>query len=141
MAEGIFRDKVIKAGLSDKIHIDSAGTSTWHIGEPPDKRAQAMTEFYNIDISKQKARQIKKADFEEFDFILPMDNSNLQKLKSLAEIDTHPKIQLLLKYAEMKNITEVPDPYYGGNEGFQNVYNLINSACDRLLSHIKECQG
>ncbi len=137
MAEGVFRDKVNKAGLGETIEIDSAGTGAWHIGSPPDKRAQMTTQLNDIDISQQKARQVVKEDFEDFDYILAMDYTNYETLLSKADHHHSNKIQLFLNYSSGKKTIEVPDPYYGGDNNFSHVLNLIDSASQGLLNELQ----
>ena len=137
-AEGVFRHHVRKSGLSHQIHVDSAGTGAWHIGEPPDPRAIEATAAHDIDISHQSARQVTVDDIRTFDHILAMDKANLAALQHLArqagpEARTAPV--LFLDYANNTSVREVPDPYYEGN--FDAVVHMIDDAAEGLLEAIK----
>lgn len=135
-AEGVFRQKVIDAGLQDQIHIDSAGTHAYHVGEPPDSRAQAAALKRGFDLSVQRARRVSPADFEEFDYIIAMDNSNMADLQAICPPGHEHKIRLFLEFGERFDVTEVPDPYYGGRTGFERVLDLIEDAAEGLLRQI-----
>lgn len=128
MAQGIFEKLVNDYGLAREFEIDSAGTHNYHEGERPDERAQAITKLNDCDISKQKARVIEDDDFETFDHILVMDKSNLQCLHSICPKQHRHKIELFLIHAKEYLESEVPDPYYGGEEGFQHVLDLVTAA-------------
>ena len=131
MAEGILRKKIEEAGLS--YTIDSAGTGAWHAGEHPDRRAVMTAKKFGVDISKLIARKFTAKDFEKFDRIYVMDLANLRDVLSLARTETdRKKVQLLLD-----NNLEVPDPWYGGDEGFTEVFNMMDKACDTLLIKLK----
>lgn len=134
-AEAVFRHKVQAQGLP--IDIDSAGTHGYHIGSPPDKRSQAVAEARGYSCKGLKCRKVESADFERFDYILAMDNSNLEDLKGMSDSSYHDKIRLLLSFSSSKH-QEVPDPYYGGKQAFELVLDLIEDACDGLLAHIKQ---
>ena len=137
-AEGVFRAKVAAAGLSDAISIDSAGTSGWHIGDPPDTRGQRAAERRGYDLSDQRSRKVRDRDFQDFDYIIGMDNSNFADLSSMAPRDAQEKISLFLEFAPGIGKREVPDPYYGGPGGFDEVLDMIEVASDGLLSDIRE---
>jgi len=138
-AEGVFRHVVKQAGMQDQIRIDSAGTHAYHIGESPDKRSQAVAKKNGVDLSTQIARKVQASDFDKFDYILAMDRSNLEDLKRLAlNQKQKDKISLFMDYADNWDNTEVPDPYYGGSNGFQNVFDMVKSASEGLLKEIKE---
>jgi len=138
-AEGVFRHVVKQAGMQDQIRIDSAGTHAYHIGESPDKRSQAVAKKNGVDLSTQIARKVQASDFDKFDYILAMDRSNLEDLKRLAlNQEQKDKISLFMDYADNWDNTEVPDPYYGGSNGFQNVFDMVKSASEGLLKEIKE---
>ena len=138
-AEGVLRARVTQAGLAHRISIDSAGTGAWHIGEPPDPRAQQAAAARHIDISGQRARQISQADFDAFDYILGMDHQNLSHLKKLRPHSQQKsaKLGLFLEYANTQH-RDVPDPYYGGREGFDLMLNLIEEAAEHFLQHLQE---
>jgi protein-tyrosine phosphatase len=133
MAEGVFRQVVADAGLSDRFRIDSSGTGNWHIGRPPDIRAQQALALRGIDISQQRARQFSRDDFKAFDLIMAMDRSNYDRLRSLAPDIYEPNVHLFMKYAPEMGTCEIPDPFFGGAEGFDYVLNLIEVASRGLL--------
>jgi protein-tyrosine phosphatase len=137
-AEGVFRHKVNEAGLSDKIHIDSAGTHAYHIGNPPDPRSQQAALKRNIDLSGQRARKVSTDDFDEFDYVIAMDMSNMDDLQAICPSGLEGKVQPFLKFAASTNVTEVPDPYYGGGNGFEIVLDLIEEAADGLITHLQK---
>ncbi|POF32661.1 low molecular weight protein-tyrosine-phosphatase [Roseibium marinum] len=128
LAEGVFRSLVGEAGLSERFTIDSAGTGAWHIGNPPDPRSIDIAAKYGIDLSAQRARQVVPADFTRFDTILAMDADNLSTLRSGTSSGT-ARIRLLLGDPPM----DVPDPYFGGPDGFEHVYRLVRSGCEQFL--------
>ncbi len=132
MAEGLLKHKVKERGLN--IQVDSAGTSSYHIGEAPDERMQAKAQEYGIDISNQKARQFTASDFSEFDYIFAMDESNKNNILNLAFTEEDKsKVKMFLNYSYPNRNMSVPDPYYGRDQGFEDVYQLLNDACDRFL--------
>ena len=135
-SEGIFRAMVINAGLGDLIRIDSAGTGAWHEGEPPDPRGQAAAIKRGYDLSDQRARKVTIRDFEEFDYIIGMDSQNCCDLTALAPTTAHDKIKLFLDFAPHLGHRDVPDPYYGGPKGFDNVLDLVEEASKGLLEEI-----
>jgi protein-tyrosine phosphatase len=135
-AEGVFARVVEEAGLLDKIGIDSAGTHAYHVGEPPDPRAQKSALARGIDIKHLRARRAVAEDFERFDYVLAMDYDNLQNLQSLCDPQHSSKLQLFLEYGSHADIREVPDPYYGGSLGFERVLDLIEDASTGLLRSI-----
>ncbi len=135
-AEGVFRKLVGKNGVINQFEIDSAGTGDWHIGRPADTRAQQAASARNIDISRHRARQVCVADTTYYDSIISMDNDNQQQLLTLADASHHHKIRLLLTYADESHPIEVPDPYYGGENGFDRVLDLITDACQNLLDQL-----
>lgn len=135
-AEGVFRDLVEREGLSDRIQIDSAGTHAYHIGEPPDGRAQAEAKRRGIDISGLRGRQARAQDFKTFDYVLAMDRSNHQNLLSICPMDHEDRLSMFLDFAPGVDRKEVPDPYYEG--GFDRVYDMIEEAAAGLLADIRE---
>jgi len=137
MAEGILRHKVHEAGLD--IEIDSAGTSNQHRNQHPDWRAVKCLNIYGIDISKLRARQFNKKDFEAFDILFTMDKSNHENVLKLSSAETdRAKVKMLLnEYYADKNM-EVPDPWFGEMDGFHAVYHLLNDACDALIEKLKQ---
>jgi protein-tyrosine phosphatase len=133
LAEGILRSKVD----STKIYVDSAGTGHWHIGNLPDPRSIAVAKKFGIDISNQRGRQFSAADFEDFDHIFVMDVSNKENVLQLAKTNTHrQKVQLILDYIFPNENVDVPDPYYGGEHGFENVYQMLDQACDIIAAKL-----
>ena len=137
-AEGVFRDLVKKQGLQDHIHIDSAGTHAYHVGNGPDPRAQAAARKRDIDLSAQRARKVEAADFSKFDYVLAMDESNYADLEYIANDGSHEnKLSLFLEFSENNSQREVPDPYYGGDQGFEQVLDLIEEASNGLLNDIR----
>jgi protein-tyrosine phosphatase len=132
LAEGILQSKVDPT----KIFVDSAGTAGYHIGNAPDPRSIEIANQHHIDISRQRCRRFKKEDFESFDHIFVMDKENYINVCSLAPSEEHKKKVRLLLYGTNSHYTEVPDPYYGGQDGFQEVYHLIDKACDMLIKDL-----
>jgi protein-tyrosine phosphatase len=121
MAEGILRKKIEEHGL--KVRVDSAGTGAWHAGEPPDRRAIKAAKKYGVDISKLIARKFSKKDFEDFDYIYVMDHTNMRDVLSVARTEKDSgKVKLLLSMLEPHALPEVPDPWYGGEEGSDEVF-------------------
>ena len=137
-AEGIFRRKVKEAGLDRDIQVDSCGTGSWHIGHPPDERAIEYAATQGIDLSGLRARKLSDADYSRFDYVIAMDRRNLKTVKARAPKHATACISLLLDFDPHSPTREVPDPYYGGEEGFRRVYTLVNQACDRLLDDIRK---
>lgn len=137
-AEGVFRDKVSAAGLSDKIQIDSAGTHAYHIGNSPDPRSQEAAIKRDYDLSAQRARKVEVEDFDEFDYVIAMDMSNEDDLQAICPTALEDKIHLFLKFSDNSNVKEVPDPYYGAGNGFEIVLDLIEDAADGLIAHLQK---
>jgi len=135
-AEGVFRHKVREAGLEDRIEIDSAGTGDWHVGKAPDARTRAAALRRGYDLSSLRARQVSMADFSRYDLILAMDHANLRDLKHLRAGSGKAELDLFLRRYDL-SIDEVPDPYYGGEDGFEQVLDLVEQACDGLLMEVK----
>lgn len=133
LAEGIMQSK-LPAG---KFIVDSAGTGGWHAGQCPDSRSVKTALGRGLDISTQKARQLKKSDFEEFDYIYVMDSSNLSDVLSIAPAAQKHKVKMIMDELHPDMGVEVPDPYYGGSQGFENVYDMLDEACklaaDKIL--------
>lgn len=137
-AEGVFRHLVEAEGLSDRIHIDSAGTGDWHIGKAPDPRTIEEAAKRNYDLSGLRARQVSAADFAEFDYVIAMDKENLKNLKAMEPEGYKGHLGLFLAFAPAVEAEEVPDPYYGEQEGFTLVLDMVEKASRGLLEHIKE---
>jgi protein-tyrosine phosphatase len=136
MAEGAFRRVAQEDGLLDRFEIDSAGLGNWHVGQAPDTRAQAAASARGIDISSQSARQVTRADFERFDLLLAMDGMNHAELLELAPQDAQHKIRYFLDFAPHTTTRDVPDPFYGGREGFDHALDLIEAAARGLLTEL-----
>jgi protein-tyrosine phosphatase len=137
-AQGVFQAMLEDAGLADNIYVDSAGTGDWHIGHSPDQRAQTAALRRGYELSDLRARQVCSADFEKFDYILAMDSSNLNDLRVLCGTQNRGELSLFLNYAGATQLREVPDPYYGGEQGFEEVLDLLEEAAHGLLSHIRK---
>ena len=138
-AEGVFTHFVIEENLQERFHIDSAGTHGYHVGNPPDARSAATAKERGYDLSSLRSRKVTYEDLEEFDYILAMDRDNYHGLVMMASSDEQKgKIQLFLEYATEADTDEVPDPYYGGAQGFEHVLDLIESASKGFLEHVKE---
>ncbi|KJZ35849.1 MULTISPECIES: low molecular weight protein-tyrosine-phosphatase [Pseudomonas] len=135
-AEGVLRHKLREAGLADQIEVASAGTGDWHVGKAPDKRSQAAAKLRGYDLSAQRAQQVTRADFATYDLILAMDNSNLRHLKSLQPAKGKAELDLFLRRYQSE-LDEVPDPYYDGDQGFEQVLDLIERASDLLVIELK----
>ena len=138
-AEGIMLDLVAQAGLTDAIVVDSAGTSAFHTGERADPRSRATAAEHSVDLPS-RARQFRSEDFDCFDYVVAMDTSNKRNLELLARtLEEKQKISLLCDFDERSGSgTSVPDPYYGGADGFENVFQLCRRGCLGLLKHIQQ---
>tara|TARA_B110000238_G_scaffold176298_1_gene197265 strand:+ start:62 stop:499 length:438 start_codon:yes stop_codon:yes gene_type:complete len=134
LAEGILCNK----GKHLSIEVDSAGTAAYHIGKKPDIRSIEIANKYAIDLNQQRARQFSRADFDEFDIIYAMDINNYAHLISLASSETERnKIRMILNEINPNAYQSVPDPYYGGENGFQDIYNILQKACDKIIKDIE----
>jgi protein-tyrosine phosphatase len=136
-AEAVFRQYVERAGLAGQIVIDSAGTHDYHIGEPPDSRTQRAAQQRGFDMTRLRGRQVEAADFSRFDYVLAMDAANLAILHRLAPKESATQARLFLDYAHHHVEREVPDPYYGGEDGFERVLDMVEDAAAGLLQHIR----
>lgn len=136
-AEGIFIHKVKEAGLENFFYIDSAGTAAYHVGESANSRSQATANKHGIHLPS-KARRLEYSDLEEFDLILTMDSQNFRNVKELDRKNRFShKIKMMRDFDPQPENGEVPDPYYGGPEGFENVFNVLERSCERLLEELK----
>lgn len=135
LAEGVFADVLKERGLRDQYRIDSAGTGGWHVGSAPDPRSIAVAQKHGIDISGQKTRKVRPEDFSEFDLILGMDRSNIEDLLLVAG-PAKDRVRLFLEYT-LGARRDVPDPYYGGPGGFDNVYGMIREASEALVEKLE----
>jgi len=150
-AHGVLERKLAMAGLSDVVDVDSAGTAAWHIGKQPDLRSQEAARKRDYDLSYIRARKAVAEDFLEFDYVLAMDDENLKNLKSIVPAELVGKIKaqpelflasfsppvLAADSLNKQSLTEVPDPYYGGEDGFEAVLNMVEDACDQLILDIR----
>jgi protein-tyrosine phosphatase len=136
LAQGVFEDAARREGLENEIFVDSAGTGSWHVGSPPDQRALSAASLRGLDISAQRARQISRDDCENFDYILTMDEENYQMVSSLCRGSA--VVRPFLDFATDSPEREVPDPYYGGADGFERVLDLVEEASEGLLKDIRE---
>ncbi|MFT7085330.1 MAG: protein-tyrosine phosphatase [Vicingaceae bacterium] len=140
LAEGILEKKISEDGLD--VIVDSAATSDYHIGQKPDPRSISKAAEYGIDITAQRGRQLQNSDFQEFDRIFVMDTSNYSNTVALTnkpeEID---KVEMILNLINPSSNQSVPDPYFGGEDGFENVYRLLDAACDIIIKQIKNEQS
>ncbi len=136
-AHGVFRKMVFDEGLSDLIDIDSAGTHAYHVGNPPDRRAQQTADSRGIDLSDLRARQARSEDFLQFDYVVAMDQDNYHSLMSICPAGHENRVHMFLDFAPAITSREVPDPYYGGPEGFEKVFDMVDAASRGLLADIK----
>ncbi|MBU0622495.1 MAG: low molecular weight phosphotyrosine protein phosphatase [Gammaproteobacteria bacterium] len=137
-AEAVFRHIVEQEGLAEHIHIDSAGTHDYHVGDAPDARTQRAAKQRGYDMSMLRGRQVEAEDFKRFDYVLAMDNLNLVMLERLRPTDAQSHLGLFLDFAERHKEHEVPDPYHGGADGFERVLDMVEDAAGGLLRHIRQ---
>jgi protein-tyrosine phosphatase len=135
-AEGVFRHMLRERAPDLNVLIDSAGTHDYHVGAAPDRRAQAAALRRGIDISNLRARQVASDDFERFDLILAMDEDNVRDLKRRADRAYHERIRLFMEFAPNATRLTVPDPYYGGEQGFEDVLDLLEEASIGLIEEV-----
>ena len=136
-AHGVFAALVERKGLGERIEIDSAGTHAYHVGEPPDARAQETALKRGVDLSEQRARRAQSEDFLEFDYIVAMDQDNYHSLSAICPEGLEDKIHMLMDFAPDYRTREVPDPYYGGAAGFDRVFDMVDAAAVGLLDEIR----
>ena len=136
-AEGVFLKRLDDAGLSHLVAVDSAGTHAYHIGEPPDPRAQRTAANRGVDLSGLRARKARAEDFSRFDYVLAMDRDNYMHLQGICPPGEEHKLNLFLNFAPHLETDEVPDPYYGGPTGFERVLDMIEAASEGLLEDIR----
>lgn len=136
-AEAVFRHYVEREGLVGRITIDSAGTHDYHIGDAPDARTQRAAKQRGYDMSKLRGRQVEAGDFGRFDYVLAMDEANLSILERLRPRDAESHLGLFLQFAERHSECNVPDPYFGGADGFEKVLDMVEDAAQGLLAHIR----
>ena len=140
LAHGVFEHQVAEAGLSDSFEADSAGTAAWHIGRPPDARSVSVAARRGIDLTTQRARQVTQEDFARFDLILAMDMANHQALLEIAPDELVHKVQMFLRNSTGDTAGEVPDPYYGGDDGFEQVLDLVEDGSRTLLARLNQIE-
>ena len=136
-AEGVFRALIEREGLTDVISTDSAGTHSYHIGNPPDPRSQVAARQRGIELSDLRARKAVAADFERFDYVLAMDKDNHTDLAYLCPSNQGDRLHMFLSFAPDCGERDVPDPYFGGGDGFEYVLDLVDAASKGLLDHIR----
>ena len=138
-AEGVFRHRLSVAGLAEQVEVDSAGTSGWHEGAPPDHRSQQHARRRGYDLSGQRSRPVRPADFQDFDLLLAMDEDNLADLQETCPPDHRHKLMRLMDFASRhRDCPDVPDPYQGGADGFERVLDLVEDACEGLAEHVSQ---
>lgn len=135
-AEAVFRHQVQVAGLTERIHIDSAGTADWHRGKVPDKRSCQFASRRGYDLASLRARQVCSEDFQDFDLILAMDHDNLAHLQQMQPANGRAELDLFLRRYGL-GCDAVPDPYYGGDDGFEQLLDLVEQASAALLNEIR----
>ncbi len=135
-AEGVMRAKLVAAGLG--VDVDSAGTHGYHVGAPPDERSQEHAAKRGYDLSPLRARRLVAEDFERFDLVLGMDDDNLAHAARLCPPAQRHRLKLLMSYAPQAGNPHVPDPYYGGEAGFEDVLDLVEAACDGLIAALRD---
>jgi protein-tyrosine phosphatase len=136
LAQGVFEDVLRREGLEGEVSVDSAGTGAWHVGSPPDERALGAASLRGVDISSQRARRIKPEDCQSFDYVLTMDEENYRAVAGLCRGSA--VVRPFLDFAADSPEREIPDPFYGGPEGFEHVLDLAEEASERLLEDIRE---
>ncbi|OZC03017.1 low molecular weight protein-tyrosine-phosphatase [Rubricoccus marinus] len=139
VAEGLFQQKVEAAGLGAEIEVDSAGTGGWHVGAPPDARMTATAARHGTDLSRLKARQLTRADLDHFSHVFVMDKANLHDTLYLdPDGDRSTQVRLFREFDPEPGDYQVPDPYYGGDDGFEQVYAMVDRTCDAILERLRE---
>ena len=136
-AHGVFQSLVEEQGLNDAIEVESAGTHGYHIGSPPDTRSQATALENGVDLSGLRARQFLSNDFIEFDYVIGMDNANIENMLSIKPEQSPAILNLMLEYSEKFDAKEIPDPYFG-DDGFDRVFDMVEDASTGLLLFIRE---
>lgn len=136
-AEAVFRRQVTEANLTKELTVDSAGTHGYHVGETPDERSIEAAKARGYDMSTQSARRVTEHDFQRFDVIVAMDKGHLRHLTDMAPGDTYERVKLFLSYAPSVKLQDVPDPYYGGEQGFEDVLDMIEKGSKGLLEAIQ----
>ena len=138
VAEGVFRHKLRLAGLQDAIEVDSAGTGAWHVGEAPDRRMRATSKAHGVPIDDLRARRVEREDLYSFDLILAMDRSNYADLVSFDVPEANrDRVKLFRSFDPEPTSPDVPDPYYGGESGFEDVFEIVSRTCEALIASLK----
>jgi len=135
-AQGLFQQMIREQGLDKRILVDSAGTHSYHIGNPPDSRSQAVARRRGIDLSKLRSRRLVRDDFIKFDYLLGMDSDNIADMHAIRPDEASAQLQLMLEYSKRYSQRDIPDPYFG-NDGFEMVFDMIDDASRGLLEHIR----
>lgn len=141
LAEGIFRRHVDEAGLASRFQIRSAGTGGWHVGKAPDQRMCVTAQRRGVDISRQRARQLSASDLRDHDLVLAMDRENLANIRRLAGGGPVDHVLLFRDFDPSPDTGEVPDPYYGGDEGFVEVFEIVERTSRAILDHLRRDHG
>ena len=139
-AHGVMQHKIEQQGLTDLFEIDSAGTHAYHVGEKSDSRSRALSQSKDIDMEFIRARKVSVLDYDHYDYILAMDEDNLELLNYYAPDNASTKVMLFLDFANQIGTVDesiVPDPYYGGEQGFEHVFDLVDKGCDALITYIQ----
>lgn len=136
-AEGFFADALNSSSCKDQVSIDSAGTHGYHVGHTPDARAAAMALNFGVDISHLRARKVSVSDFDEYDLIIAMDRDNLEDLQRIQPAGSRARLKMMMQYHPQGEPEEVPDPYYGGMDGFNYMCKLLESATQGLLKDVE----
>lgn len=137
-AEAVFRERLSRSSLSACVRVESAGTAAWHVGKPPDVRSQLAGARRGYDLSGLRARQVIAKDFHAFDYVFAMDRDNLVRLKAMRPQDGRAALALLLDLVPSFAGQDVPDPYYGGDAGFEHVLDLLEQAADALVARLEQ---
>jgi protein-tyrosine phosphatase len=135
--EGVLREMAKKRGLADRVRIASAGTHDYHVGDPPDPRSMKHASKRGYDLSRQRAAQVSREDFENYDYILAMDRTHLRILRNMAPKDAKARLGMFLEASGRWQGEDVPDPYYGGVDGFEQVLDMVEEAAERWLDRIE----
>lgn len=138
LAQGIAEREVARRGWQSRVEVDSAGTHAYHENELPDPRARKTAGRHGLEIEQQRARRVVESDFEQFDLVLAMDQSNFDGLISMAPQHLHHKIEKIMGYSDLGITDDVPDPYYGGSHGFEQVVQLLENAMQGLMNSLEQ---
>ena len=136
LAEGVCRDELAQRGIGNSIRVDSCGTSAWHAGEPPDPRSREVALLHGIDIAMQRSRRLEESDYDAYEWIVAMDGSNEADCAARAPGTSRAKIVRFMDFVPAATMRDVPDPYYGGDDGFQKVFELLKSGMGPLVDAV-----